>query len=834
MSELTETEHTPTMRQYRELKKQFPDCLLFYRMGDFFELFFEDAILASKALDIALTKRGKQGDGSDIPMCGVPVHTYELYLTKLIQKGFRVALCDQLETPEEARRRGAKGPLKRAVVRIVTRGTLTEENLLTAAHNYLAVLAPAQKNGGPLALAIADISTGFFGVETITQDDLFNTLARWDPAEIIVADNTFSALAHLPQWESWKERLTLLPELRFDAHNAEHLLCTTYGVATLEAFATLSAGEVRAAGVLVDYVLRTQCSESIAIAPPKKIQNQAFLAIDCATRRNLELTTSHSASGSGSLLQVIDKTVTAAGRRLLIDRLATPLLSIGEIEKRLDKVDFFLRLAPLGEQIRTLLRKTQDLERVLARVGLGRASPRDLGAIRATLLGSQEIARALAETDAASWWSFETLPELTDKLKAALADELPTFVHQGGFIAPGFDEPLDTARQLQEHSGEAIQAMQERYANATKIHNLRIRRNNVWGLYIEVSSGQKDKVPFSFIHRQTLTNNVRYTTDELATLERSILQAEAIALAREAEIFQKLCKSVLDQKEKLQSLSKTLADLDIAAMAAVLARENNYVRPAFSEDTRLGIKNGRHPVIEQVFQHTGASFCGNDCDVSPKQRFWLVTGPNMAGKSTFLRQNALIVIMAQMGLFVPADTAHIGIVDRIFSRIGAADDLAYGRSTFMVEMIETAAILHQATERSFVILDEIGRGTATYDGLAIAWAVSEHLYNHIQCRTLFATHYHELVQLSEHYPAIHAVTAAVQEWEGKIIFLHRIVAGAAQRSYGIHVAQLAGVPKAVIQRAATLLDSFENTQKTSTPVEKQRHKSQKSDQKALF
>lgn len=838
MSDPKESEQTPAMRQYLEIKRQHADCLLFYRMGDFFELFFEDAVIASKELEIALTKRGKKSDGSDIPMCGVPAHAYELYLTKLIQKGFKVAICDQTETPEQARQRGARGPLQRMVVRIVTRGTLTEDNLLTSSHNYLLAISPIRKTNSSLSVAIADISTGFFGVETIPDEELFNTITRWDPAEIVMADSTFSEFSHLPNWEVWKPRLTLLPKLRFDVTNAEHLLKSVYDVTTLDVFGKMQTSELQAAGVLVDYVMMTQCCRTITLSPPKILQTKEFLAIDAATRRNLELVSSSSATGSGTLLHVLDKAVTAVGKRLLKERLSAPLLHIPAIEHRLDQVQFFVQNMALCQQLREALAKTQDLERIISRLTLGRASPRDLGALRNTLQKVVLLQQLLTAPEASAWWqdALSGHDALLQMLENALMLELPVFVHQGGFIAVGFDAVLDEARRLKEHADETLQELQNKYAQETGINNLRIRRNNVWGIYIEVSAAQTTKVPFSFVHRQTLTNCTRYTTEELAALEKSINSAETTVLARETELFQELCADVLRQAASLIALSNAIAEIDMASMSAFLAHEYHYTRPTFTEDTSLEICNGRHPVVEMSNKQIGQNFCGNDCTLSKKQRrFLLVTGPNMAGKSTFLRQNAILIIMAQMGMFIPADSAKIGITDRIFSRIGAADDLAYGRSTFMVEMIETASILHQATERSFVILDEIGRGTATYDGLAIAWSVSEYLYQHIQCRTLFATHYHELIQLAEQCKAMCPVTADVKEWEGKIIFLHRMIDGFAQRSYGIHVAQLAGLPKAVILRAQELLHTFEKTgQPLVVPKEKVKSSLKPESQNVLF
>lgn len=810
---------TPMMRQYHAIKKKYADCLLFYRMGDFFELFLDDAITASKELDITLTKRGRQANGEDIPMCGVPAHSYEIYLSKLIQKGYRVAICDQTETPDQARKRGAKGPLNREIVRIVTSGTLTEDNLLTANNNYLLAISPFKKDKQPVGIAIADISTGFFGVEYVASNDLFNTVMRWNPSEVILSDTTFTHLSTNEEWNIWKNKLTILPELRFDSTNAQHLLESIYNVQTLDVFGKMHKEEIQAAGVLVDYVMTTQCCRNISLLPPKMILSKEFLTIDAATCRNLELVVSNSENENSSLLAVLDQTVTAAGKRLLVQRLSSPLLDISKIDQRLDTVEIFVQDMALCYQVREILKSTYDIERIISRMSLNRVSPRDLGALRATLHKSQVMQKLLEQCFANTTWNasligYDSLIQLLDD---ALIDELPVYANNGDFIADHFNEQLDEVRQLKRHSSETLMALQSEYSQKTGINTLKIKQNNVWGIYIEVSASQTAKVPFDFIHRQTLTNCSRYTTHELLQLEQAINQAESKALLCELNLFNDICAQVLQRKNDLLNFSHTLAEIDVTATSAFLAVKNHYVRPTFSKDPILEIKNGRHPVVEQTFTNHEQSFSGNDCSMDAEhQRFLLLTGPNMAGKSTYLRQNALIIIMAQMGMFVPADEAVIGIVDRIFSRIGAADDLAYGRSTFMVEMIETSMILHQATSQSFIILDEIGRGTATYDGLAIAWAVSEYLYDHIQGRTLFATHYHELTQLTEQCPAMIAMTAAVREWENKIIFLHKIVKGAGQKSYGIHVAQLAGLPKSIIHRATELLQIFEKDIKVNT------------------
>lgn len=803
---------TPMMRQYAEIKARHPDCLLFYRLGDFFELFFDDAVTASRELGIALTRRGRQ-KGQGIPMCGVPAHTYEVYLAKLIQKGYRIAVCDQTETPEEAKKRGAKGPLSRDITRIVTSGTLTEDRLLPAGNNYIAALSLLSPNKTTVALAIADISTGFFGLEEHSMKDLENALTRWHPTEIILSDALFSQPELIALWEPWQGALTLLPKARFDEDNARHVLNSVYNATTLDIFGALTPLEIQAAGILVDYVMTTQCTRTLSLSPPRLLHSSEFMMIDASTRRNLELTTSASSQQRSTLLMTIDQTVTTMGRRLLSKWLAAPLLQPEKINARLDDVELFERNSTFRSKIRELLDGLPDIERVVSRVVLARSGPRDLGALKTALEKAGSLQQAMAEERSLeqSLSLSNDVLQLKDTLTKALKDELPPFIRDGDFIRDAYDADLDEFRSLRDNVSERLQQLQMEYIQKTGIHTLKIRRNNVWGVYVEVSAGQISKVPFDFVHRQTLTNYTRYTTAELITLERKIEHAEISALRRENELFLRLRDEVLAIKEELLTVAEVLSYIDVVAAGGELAVAHDYIRPQLCEEPKLEIIEGRHPIVECMIEKSqNATFVANDCRMdATSRRFLLLTGPNMAGKSTYLRQNALIILLAQMGYFVPAKKATIGIVDKLFSRIGASDDLAAGRSTFMMEMIETAAILHQATPKSFVILDEIGRGTATYDGMAIAWSVSEYLYSKIQSRTLFATHYHELSQLESIFPAFQTLTASTQEWEDKIIFLHKIVDGNSSKSYGIHVAQLAGLPKPVIHRAKEILTTFE-------------------------
>ena len=796
---------TPMMRQYLDVKKAHQDCLLFYRMGDFFEMFFDDAVIASKELDIALTKRGKQS-GQDIPMCGVPASSYELYLAKLIQKGYKVAICDQIETPEEAKQRGAKGPLKRGVVRIVTKGTLTEDELLTSNNNYIVSLSANNKN--VISVAIADVSTGFLGVESFAHSEINNVLSRWSPSEIVLSDELYSDFLQI--FEPWKKSLTLLPKTRFNYLNSKKLLEDTYEVKSVDIFGEMNETEIESLGVLINYINTTQCCKNISLSYPLIVNNKDFMSIDAATRKNLEISQSLSDNGS-SLFSSINSTVTTVGKRLLHSWIISPLLDINKVNYRLDKIDFFLNKQEVRNNLLEILSKTPDIERVISRICFNRASPRDLNSLKIALSKTEMAGNSLLQEEIDEGFTsvFLSNKNLLNYLENFLIDEPSNQLKDGDFVKYGFDEQLDHYKNLRDHAADNIKKMQETYISATGISNLKIKKNNIWGIYIEVSSSHVPKVPYDFIHKQTLTNCTRYTTVELQQLEKSINEAEQLSLRRELELFNNCCSKILESKEQLLYLSKKIAEIDVFLSMANISEKYNYVRPELCDERTIEIIAGRHPVVEQSFFNQEDSYISNDCFMSEDRKFLLITGPNMAGKSTYLRQNALIIIMAQAGFFVPAEKAKIGIVDRIFSRIGASDDISAGRSTFMVEMIETATILHQATEKSFVILDEIGRGTATYDGLSIAWSVSEYLYNKITCRTIFATHYHEMVSLTESLPYMIPITAAIKEWDDKIIFLYKIIDGYAKQSYGINVAQLAGLPKQVILRAKEILGSLE-------------------------
>ncbi len=812
---------TPMMAQYLEIKQAHPDCLLFYRMGDFYEMFFEDAVNAARALDIALTRRG-QHLGEDIPMCGVPVHSHESYLQRLIRLGFRVAICEQMEDPAEAKKRGGKSVVRRAVIRIVTPGTLTEDSLLDArSSNWLASVAEA---GGGLGLAWLELSTGELVVQPVERAGLGAALGRLDPQEVLVSERLCQSPDLFELWAEWKGRLTVQPNPRFDSENGRQRLLALYGVGTLDAYGLFSRAEVAAAGALVAYVEMTQKGRVPRLSPPRRLGPGAVMEIDAATRRNLELTRTLAGERRGSLLATIDRTVTGAGARLLAAHLSAPLTDPAAIAKRHDMVEFALAEERLRGELREALRRCPDLERALSRLTLGRGGPRDLAAVRDGLAqagavrlmleggglgplpdGLGAVARGLGEHGA-----------LVERLAQALAAELPLLARDGGFIAPGYSYALDELVTLRDESRRLIAGLQARYAELAGVPSLKVKHNNVLGYHIEVTATHADKLMSGkgrevFMHRQTMASAVRFGTVELSDLERRISEAAGKALAVELELFAGLVEEIAGQADAIAQAAHALAALDVATALAELASERRYTRPQVDDSLAFAITAGRHPVVEAVLDATNAGpFVANDCDLAPDNRLWLLTGPNMAGKSTFLRQNALIAVLAQMGSFVPAEHAHIGVVDRLYSRVGAADDLARGRSTFMVEMVETAAILNQSGARALVILDEIGRGTATFDGLSIAWACVEHLHDVNRCRALFATHYHELTMLAAKLPALSCHTMRIKEWQGDVVFLHEVAAGAADRSYGIHVAKLAGLPDAVVGRAGEVLAILES------------------------
>ncbi len=826
--------NTPMMAQFKFIKAQYPECLLFYRMGDFYELFFDDAVTASQVLDITLTKRGKT-DGTDIPMCGVPFHSYEPYLAKLIQSGYKVAVCEQAETPDQAKARAkaegkpaSKALVHRDVVRVVTQGTLTEDNLLDAReNNYLAALSEI---AGQYGLAWLEFSTGDFFVQALPEKNLSLAVERVNPRELLIADKMIQSENLFDAFAPYQDVITPLSNSLYDSQNAQKRLEGIFGVGTLDSFGAFSRAEISAAGTLLDYVERTQKGKIPHLKRPQQVATGATMEIDAATRRNLELTRTLSGERKGSLLSVIDHTVSASGARALQLRLSAPLTNLDQLISRQDEVETFVTQKPLRENVRDYLKQIPDMERALARLSVDRGGPRDLGALRDGLNNAETILAILIQAKEKSLGTIQSnikqsnqLKELSDILAKALKPDLPFLDRDGGFIEQGFNARLDELRGLRDDSKRHIAALQAKYRELTKIDTLKVTYNNVLGYFIDVTARHADKLMVKigdekqddnpFIHRQTLANNVRFTTPELSELERDLSSAADKSLAIEQEIFSDLLRQVNNLSDEIALVASGLAALDVASALASLAVENNYTRPQLDNSLTFDIKEGRHPVVEAALQKENKQFIPNDSNLSDNQKLWLLTGPNMAGKSTFLRQNALIVIMAQIGSYIPASHAHIGLVDRLFSRVGAADDLARGQSTFMVEMVETAIILNQATERSLVILDEIGRGTATFDGLSIAWACVEQLHEVNKSRALFATHYHELTSLQNRLENLCCYSLQVKEWKGDIIFTHNVVEGTADKSYGIHVAKLAGLPPNVIDRAKSVLTNLTSDKK---------------------
>lgn len=828
--------HTPMMAQYLAVKARYPDCLMFYRMGDFFELFFDDAIKASETLDITLTRRGKT-QGDEIPMCGVPVHSYETYLARLIRSGFKVAICDQTETPAQAKQRAREQKTSRVlvnrdVIRVVTQGTLTEDTLLDAReNNYLCALAEA---GGQYGIAWLELSTGEFRVQPVLEKSIGAAIDRIGASEILASDRIIQKPDLFETFGPLRNRLTLQPASLFDSENARKRMETLFGVGTLESFGAFSRAEIAAAGALLDYVERTQMGKLPHLTRPRQMISGAMMEIDAATRRNLELTRTLTGDRKGSLLSTIDRTLTAAGARMLQSRLSAPLCDRAAVNQRLDEIETLVAQIPLRNQLRGLLKTVPDIERALSRLTVGRGGPRDLGLVRDGLRAAEDIGSIMiANSNPAltpitrQLQQHPNVQNLADLLNQSLKDDLPALDRDGSFVREGYNTRLDELRTMRDHGKRLMMELEGRYKTLTGIESLKITYNNILGYFIEVPAKRADKLMIRpgeqntpdnpFIHRQTMAGTVRFTTPELAEMERDMASAVDKALAIELDIFNTLCDEVANASEYIGIIARALAALDVAAALAQLAIDHDHTRPVISDDTTFDIRAGRHPVVEAaLLSQGGATFVPNDCDLSAGQNLWLLTGPNMAGKSTFLRQNAMIAIMAQMGAFVPAKSAAIGLIDRLFSRVGASDDLARGHSTFMVEMVETAIILNQATERSLVILDEIGRGTATFDGLSIAWACVEHLHAINKSRALFATHYHELTRLTEKLENLSCHSLQVKEWQGDIIFLHSVAAGSADRSYGIHVARLAGLPSAVIERAQSILGLLQKGEQSGT------------------
>lgn len=791
------------MAQYLALKAEAPDCLLFYRMGDFFEMFFDDARAAAATLDIALTTRGEHG-GQPVPMCGVPVHSADAYLARLIRAGHRVAIAEQTESPAEAKARGSKALVNRAIVRFVTAGTLTEDSLLESrSANVLAVIGHA---GGEHAVAAVDISTGRLTVSPCSLAGLEAELARLGPSEVVAPSADIHPAAQA--FESGD----------FAAARAEARLKAHFGVATLDGFGGFGRAELSALGGLIAYLDHAGRGRMPFLQPPVRAEACGFLAIDPATRESLEICRTQTGARGGSLLAAIDRTVTAPGARLLAEDLSAPLCDPGAIAERLDLVSWLAGDGPTRGDMRATLRAMPDIGRALGRLCIGRGSPRDLGQIRDGLNEARRLRERLRTTEEAPALLARLLPALeghgalVDDLSRALVPAPPTESTNGGFIAEGYDHALDELRRMASDGRRAVAALEAKYRDRTGIAALKIRHNGVLGYHVEVPARHADALMAAdsgFAHRQTLAGVVRFNEPELHEQASRIAQAGGHALAAEAAHLEELTEAVTARRDAIAATAEAIARLDVAAALAERAIEGNWCRPTFVPGRCLTVEGGRHPVVESALAKDGAPFVANDCRLGEDDRLWLVTGPNMGGKSTFLRQNALIVIMAQAGGFVPAASVTMSPVDRLFSRVGASDNLARGRSTFMVEMVETAAILAQATADSFVILDEVGRGTSTYDGLAIAWAVVEAIHEQSKCRCLFATHYHELTRLAETLSALSLHHVRAREWKGDLVLLHEVAEGPADRSYGLAVARLAGLPPPVVARAKAVLAKLE-------------------------
>ncbi len=793
------------MVQYQALKAKATDCLLFYRMGDFFELFFDDAKAAAETLDIALTSRGEH-DGQPIPMCGVPVHSAEIYLARLIKGGHRVAIAEQDETPEAAKARGgSKTLVARDIVRFVTAGTLTEDSLLDArADNMLVALADIS---GIIGVAAADISTGRFELSSVEAGALDAELARIGASELVVAEGL--AITGEP---------IVRPRADFDSMKGDAALKKHFEVATLDGFGDFDRAELAAAGGLLAYLAHVGQGKMPYLKAPIRRHAGQHLLIDQATRDSLEILVTQSGSRAGSLLAEIDRTVTGAGARALARDISAPLMDRGVIEARLALVEWFHDAPLLRDAVRTALRQLPDIARALGRVVAGRGSPRDLGQLRDGLNGARHLRERLGALAERPVLLDRLLPALdghdtmVDLFARALVETPPTEASNGGYIAEGYDTALDALRVTGSDARRAIAAMEARYRDATGIAALKIRHNAVLGYFVEVPARHGDALMVAdsgFTHRQTMAGAVRFNSPELHDEAMRIAQAGAHAVAAEAAHLEELIEQVLERRDAISASADALARIDVAAALAERAADSNWSRPHFADEPCLAIEGGCHPVVESALSRSGERFVANDCTLAPERRLWLVSGPNMGGKSTFLRQNALIVLLAQAGSFVPATSARLGIVDRLFSRVGASDNLARGRSTFMVEMVETAAILAQATPQSFVILDEVGRGTSTYDGLALAWAVVEGVHETNRCRCLFATHYHELSRLADSLDALSLHHVRAKEYKGDLVLLHEVVDGAADRSYGLAVAKLAGLPPQVLARAKSVLEKLE-------------------------
>ena len=804
------TSLTPMMQQYMNIKEQHKDCLLLFRMGDFYELFFDDATIAANILGIALTKRGNI-NGSEIPMCGIPHHALNNYLSKLTDADLKIAICEQLESPEEAKKReGAKAVVKREVVRIITPGTIIEDGLIDDnRHNYLLSIT---KNKSNCAICYIDLATCSISITEIDIKHVSSELAKLNPKEILLSDNFQLDQNMLHILAAYKGKLVYQVDSNFDYIKCAARIKDIYQIHSLDALGNLSKLQISAIGAILEYLSITQKANIPELTFPKIINISDHMQIDAGTRRNLEITKTLTSGYKGSLLDILDICITKSGKRLLLDWVSNPLANINIIQDRLNITEFFYKNQNLISKIRLILKQISDIERALSRIAMKRAFPRDLTAIKFALTHSLELKELLfnAKADNLIYENLIYESEIFDLIDSSINENAPINPSDVGIIKPSYHPRISELSKIIYDSSSVIQELQIKYRAETGIDNLKISHNNIFGFFVDVTAKASSKIQNDkFIHKQTLASSVRYITTELKELESKIINAKALMLGLERELFADICRRILIYKEQLLSMSRNISEIDVFCSFARLAKERSYVRPEITNDTSFDIKDGKHPIVEVNLKSSAGNFVPNSCNLSDHEKLWLITGPNMAGKSTFLRQNALISIMAHIGSFVPASFAKIGLIDKLFSRIGAADDLSNGNSTFMVEMIETSAILNQSTDRSLIILDEVGRGTSTYDGVSIAWSSLEYIHNNIGARALFATHYHELTELEKLLPNLKNYTIKISENDGKIMFLHNIIPGAADKSYGIHVAELAGIPKQVTRRAKQILQKLE-------------------------
>jgi len=827
------------MKQFHHFKSKHPDCILFFRMGDFYETFYDDAKTCSKVLGLTLTSRDK-GSANPVPLAGVPYHAIDGYLKKMLQAGYRVAVCEQVEDPKTA-----KGVVKRDVVRIVTPGTLTDDMLLEdKKDNFLCAIDLDVK--GYTALSWVDISTGHFFVQRVAEKELLSELQRLGPAECLLADRR-GELFELQTRKLAKDIgqmtraiITERPSWYFDPYQAKQRLLKHFGAGTLEGFGITDGDQdlIPPAGAIIEYLNETQRTTLGHIQSLRKVNRGSFLQIDPASLRSLEvLQTIRTEDRKGSLLAFLDETLTGMGGRMFRNWLCMPLCDVGEIESRQDAVQELKEDAQRLSQIRELLGNIADTERIAARISTFRASPRDLLALARTLRQVPQLRDRLTGLqtglNARLAQQCDSMDELAGLLESAIEPNCPPHLREGGVIRNGFSQELDRLRSISTDGQSWLRNYQKQQAQRTGIANLKVGFNNVFGYYIEISNAAADKVPADYIRKQTVKNAERYITEQLKHYENEVLTAEDKALELEQRLFEDLRQESARYIQRLQQLADTIAQCDCLTSLAYLAGRRNYCRPKVTADSRLIIREGKHPVLAEML---GAEFVPNDVELGDGAGdIAVITGPNMSGKSTYIRQVALLALMAQTGSFIPAKEAEIGLVDRIFTRVGASDELARGQSTFMVEMTETANIINNATARSLVILDEVGRGTSTYDGLALAWAITEHIATRLKCRTLFATHYHELTELAELFDNIRNCNVAVREWMDEVVFLHRILPGGTDKSYGIHVAKLAGIPKSILARSNEILEELEAVfAKEATGDRLARHKTKEPDRDALF